>query len=87
MNRREAYAAGYEAAHEYFDVTDRGADHLASDETFAAAAFLRYHADLYERSPTTGEEIAEEFGVAAMALETAFEKRGEQLLEEHAEEA
>ena len=87
MNAQEAYAAGFEAAHEYFDVTDRGADRLASDETFSAAAFLRYHANLYERTPTTDAAVAEEFGVAAMALETALEKRGEQLLEELTEEA
>ena len=87
MNRYEAYSAGYEAAHEYFDVTDEGANALASDETFSAASFLRYHADLYERTPTTDEDVAEEFGIAAMALATALEKRGETLLEELTEEA
>lgn len=79
MNTHEAYAAGFEQAHRLFDVDDAGANALAQDEVFGACAYLYAQATLYERSPTTPDAVGAELGVAVKALETALEKRGEQL--------
>lgn len=77
MERPRAFAAGFEAGQEYLDVTEDVAHELANDETFAAVAYLEHYTDLYERTPTTPDAVAEEIGVARMALETALEKMGE----------